>query len=176
MARKSSKTAHVMKLLAGEESETSTIHPPIPVVDMASASDPIGELIRIQLEEKEEEEAPISKSDDIKEPEGIAEIEDVDVQETESLPYEYVNVMETIVKKQVGEYINKLDSCTCDHCLASITAYALTNLPPKYIVADKAEIPPMLSFYENHYASQLVIELVKACNAIREMGCVSQKN
>ncbi|SET93519.1 late competence development ComFB family protein [Lacrimispora sphenoides] len=195
MARKSSKTAHVMNLLAGEEAESSkeeaarenlaarqtsdstekireltdsnqpTSPPtPISIIDMSSsAPDPVAELIREQLEEAEGmEDAP--------EPEtpSLEQETEPDVPEISIPSFQYLNVMEHIVKNAVSEYMNKFDVCNCDRCTADVTALALSHLPPKYIVAENSTASPLLNFYSTRFSQQVVVELTKACSAVKE--------
>lgn len=195
MARKSSKTAHVMNLLAGEEAESSkeeaarenlaarqtsdstekireltdsnqpTSPPtPISIIDMSSsAPDPVAELIREQLEEEEGmEDAP--------EPETSSLVQETEPDAPEiSIPsFQYLNVMEHIVKNAVSEYMDKFDVCNCDRCTADVTALALSHLPPKYIVADNSTASPLLNFYSTRFSQQVVVELTKACSTVKE--------
>lgn len=235
MARKSSKTAHVMNLLAGDESESSkteaakeniaaslTAEPggtikeltvlaqqasiqtqdgpltpsPISIIDMSSsAPDPVAELIKQQLEEEEnsgedsslsiqempdDPPSPSSKEEDLK-------AEDSPSQETQlqketpseealipespdskPLDYKYLNVMEYVVKSKAKEYMEKFGVCLCDHCIADVTALALTNLPPKYIVVEPPSASPLLNFYSNRFSQQIIVELTKACSVVKE--------
>uniref|UniRef100_UPI0006D267FD hypothetical protein n=1 Tax=Clostridium sp. NkU-1 TaxID=1095009 RepID=UPI0006D267FD len=138
MARKSSKTAHVMNLLAGEEAESSkeeaarenlaarqtsdstekireltdSNQPPSPptpisIIDMSSsAPDPVAELIREQLEEAEETE-DMKDVEDMRETEhapgpeapALAQEAEPKIPEPVVPPFQYLNVMEHIIKK-----------------------------------------------------------------------------
>lgn len=80
--------------------------------------------------------------------------------------YRYVNVMERGVAESLMEYMTKLGVCTCDRCQKDVTALAMSNLPPKYIVADTAAVSPLLNFYSNKYSSLIMTELTKACFAV----------
>lgn len=266
MARKSSKTAHVMNLLAGDEPESSkseaakenlaatltadspeTIKEltvlahqasiqtqegpltpsPISIIDMSSsAPDPVSELIREQLEEEEslsaeapektdaetelqepDSEIPVPETmnpdetldePDIEEfqtdnsevPEPIEEptepvasqTEDLtpkedssdeviaaqSIPEADSPTYQYLNVMEYIVKSMTKDYAAKFDTCSCGRCLADITALTLTKLSPKYIVVDSSSASPLLNFYTNRYAQQVIVELTKSCFTVKQ--------
>lgn len=284
MARKSSKTAHVMNLLAGEDSDTSKseaakeniaarlntdssetikeltvlahqasiqtqegpLSPsPISIIDMSSsAPDPVSELIRQQLDEEEgfppsqlesdlsmhdqgdellsvvnamevdNEESFLSKTeeDEDQEPSAIvtasevkiysipaaddSEVKDNQVSaesdistpdekavpqsdvfekkeelkasEPKKAVYQYLNVMESVVRSIVDDYAAKFDACTCGRCIADITALALTKLPPKYIVVESPSASPLLNFYTNRYSQQVIVELTKACSIVKQ--------
>ncbi len=195
MARKSSKTAHVMNLLAGEETESSkeeaarenlaarqtsdstekireltdSNQPPSPptpisIIDMSSsAPDPVAELIREQLEETEGVEVT-------PEPEtpSLDQETEPDVPEISVPSFQYLNVMEHIIKNAVSEYMGKFDVCNCDRCTADVTALALSHLPPKYIVAENSTASPLLNFYSTRFSQQVIVELTKACSTVKE--------
>lgn len=91
-----------------------------------------------------------------------------ETQEPHEAPYLYVNVMEDGVKDRCLEFMEKLDICTCDRCQKDVTALALSNLPAKYIVADRAAIAPLMNYYKNKYSSHIMAELTKACFAIHK--------
>ncbi len=82
--------------------------------------------------------------------------------------YQYLNVMEYVVKNKVEEYMEKFDVCTCGHCIADTTALALTHLPPKYIVVEPPSASPLLNFYSNRFSQQIIVELTKACSIVKE--------
>ncbi|WP_394523112.1 late competence development ComFB family protein [Lacrimispora sp. JR3] len=229
MARKSSKTAHVMNLLAGEESESSKseaakenlaaslntdssetikeltvlahkasiqtqegpLSPsPISIIDMSSsAPDPVSELIRQQLEEEEgiapeddTESVPLEiTSIENSVPEADRSVseessstmdpvpkEDVATQRPPIPTYQYVNVMEYIVKSLVDTYVSKFDTCSCGRCVADITALTLTKLAPKYIVVESNSASPLLNFYTNRYSQQVIVEITKSCFVVKQ--------
>ena len=237
MARKSSKTAHVMNLLSGGESESSkteaakenhaasqaaeskgTINEltvlaqqasiqmqdgplspsPISIIDLSSSvPDPVAELIREQLEEDEKREEP-QLTDELVEPserpadseldtdlQNPVEENDSDIPNTEepvqpditpaidpvapALPnFKYLNVMEHVVENIAREYMDRLGGCTCDHCIADVTALTLNKLSPKYVVVEPPAASPMLNFYSSRFAPQVIVELTKSCLIVKE--------
>lgn len=80
--------------------------------------------------------------------------------------YVFHNMMETIVREKVPEYIRQFGVCQCKHCKADVIALALSKLPPKYVVVHESAISPLRSFYEDHYAGQITVEITKACIAV----------
>lgn len=80
----------------------------------------------------------------------------------------YINVLESLVKDKVMEYMEQFHVCTCSRCIADTTALALTNLPSKYIVTDDGNSFPLLNYYRQKYATIITAELTKACLIVGE--------
>ncbi|WP_333650756.1 late competence development ComFB family protein [Lacrimispora sp.] len=212
MARKSSKTAHVMNLLAGDDSESpkeeaakenlaarqtsdsaeaikglasmnqpSSAPTPISIIDMSSsAPDPVAELIKEQLEEAEAAEVAVDASAVEPEKKISKEVTPEKEVSKEVIPeekapekppvpsFQYLNVMEYIVKNAAPQYMKDFEVCLCDHCTADVTALSLSHLPPKYIVVDRDSVSPLLNFYSSRFTQQVVVELTKACSVVKE--------
>lgn len=81
----------------------------------------------------------------------------------ENTSFYTTNVFETIVKECVLDYLHRFNVCTCDRCIADVTALALTNLPSKYIVTDYENVAPLIHFLEHKHEVILMTELTKAC-------------
>lgn len=47
--------------------------------------------------------------------------------------------MEEVVKTMMDEVMEKQDMCTCKRCQLDVTALALNELPPRYVVSSKGE-------------------------------------
>ena len=226
MARKSSKTAHVMNLLAGDDSESSkseaakeniaasltsemggpikeltvlaqqasiqtqdgSLTPsPISIIDMSSsAPDPVAELIKQRLEEDEEScnevtvdppspseednkmEAQLSSEIHTQEDTPSDQTDLTEIQDSKPLDYQYLNIMEYVVKSRAKEYMEKFDVCLCGRCISDVTALSLTHLPPKYIVVEAPSASPLLNYYSNRLSQQIIVELTKACAVVKE--------
>lgn len=156
--------------------QSSVVPPVMPVPEVIK---PVSELIRDKLlEEIEGNELshilPSGSYEDKTSPSKTmipsvetAEFENFDIPEEparqEEPDYSYTNVLEEIVKEKLPEYANKFGVCQCNRCLADITALSLTNLPSKYIVADKGNIFPLLNYYTNKYSANVIAEITKAC-------------
>ena len=212
MARKSSKTAHVMNLLAGDDSESpkeeaakenlaarqssdsaeaikglasmnqpSSAPTPISIIDMSSsAPDPVAELIKEQLEEAEAAEVPLNSpalepekkvSKEVTPEKEVSKeiIPEEKAPEKPPVPsFQYLNVMEYIVKNAAPQYMKDFEVCLCDHCTADVTALSLSHLPPKSIVVDRDSVSPLLNFYSSRFTQQVVVELTKACSVVKE--------
>lgn len=46
----------------------------------------------------------------------------------------YHNIMEEIVEAELEDLRGTLDCCLCDQCRGDILAYALNQLPPRYVM------------------------------------------
>lgn len=77
--------------------------------------------------------------------------------------YVFYNIMEKIVQDKAMKYMKQFGNCTCKRCEADTIALALSMLPPKYVVVKKDSVSPLLNFYEDHYAGQIIVEITKAC-------------
>ena len=67
----------------------------------------------------------------------------------------FYNIMESIVQEKAIKYMKQF-------------ALALSKLPPKYVVAKADSISPLLNFYEDHYAGQIIVEITKACIVVNK--------
>lgn len=82
--------------------------------------------------------------------------------------YVFYNIMERIVKDKAMKYMNQFGNCTCRRCEADTIALALSKLPPKYVVAKEDSVSPLVNFYEDHYAGQVIVEITKACIVVNK--------
>ncbi|MDW2798121.1 late competence development ComFB family protein [Clostridium boliviensis] len=84
------------------------------------------------------------------------------------LNFKYLNVMEHVVDNIAREYMDRLGGCTCEHCIADVTALTLNKLSPKYVVVEPPAASPMLNFYSSRFAPQVIVELTKSCLIVKE--------
>jgi hypothetical protein len=122
-------------------------------------------------DDSEVKDNQVPAGSDISTPEAKAVPESIISEEKEELKtpvYQYLNVMENVVRSIVDDYAAKFDACTCGRCIADITALALTKLPPKYIVVESPSASPLLNFYTNRYSQQVIVELTKACSIVKQ--------
>lgn len=171
MPRKSSKTTHVMNLLANsqlqEEMSQDTVET-IEIIKYKTTEDPVADIIRKKLESEFHESTPgdnltdpLSESPHPQQPDHTPNLD-------ANPPYSYVNVMEVITREKAEEFCSCFDMCVCSRCLEDVIALALSNLPPKYIVKDCQAIPPLLNYYRTRYLSQVTVSLTKACLNVKE--------
>lgn len=192
MTRKTNKTDHVLNILTGAEGETlekgEKKEPETPAVKhqgnvhvvMATGGngDPVAETVKERLQtELEQQEEKDRREEAAKhapaEPErtepaaeegqetAAEEQEPADPDEMDG--YVFYNIMEKIVQDKAMKYMNQFGNCTCKRCETDTIALALSKLPPKYVVVKKDSVSPLLNFYEDHYAGQIIVEITKAC-------------
>lgn len=82
--------------------------------------------------------------------------------------YVFYNIMERIVKDKAMKYMKQFGNCSCRRCEADTIALALSKLPPKYVVAKEDSVSPLVNFYEDHYAGQVIVEITKACIVVNK--------
>ena len=75
-----------------------------------------------------------------------------------------INVMETLVLKNVDEVIKRFNVCGCDRCRCDICAYALNILPARYVVVN----PSKIEMVEAEIPRETIIAaLIKAAIKVR---------
>lgn len=157
-----------------DENEVSSVEPEICISDEPLETDELDEaqnmdepqnLNEPQNIEEPKDLSPIEEKQSVEVP-----IENSTVSKPEPLPleepsygYHLLNIMEVAVDDLILEYIEKFNVCSCDRCVQDVKALALSNLPPKYIVAEDSTIKPLTSFYESKYSFEIMTELTKAC-------------
>ena len=78
------------------------------------------------------------------------------------------NYMEDIVKRNREEQMaNRDDMCKCDRCKLDVFAYAINQLPPKYVVTDKGHIFTKLQEMEAQFNADVTREVLKAVEFIK---------
>lgn len=78
------------------------------------------------------------------------------------------NITKALVEAKVDKYIKLFGLCSCDRCRIDVIALALSNLPPKYVVAREHEMVPMLSMFETKYNAAIVSQVMNACKIVME--------
>jgi len=86
----------------------------------------------------------------------------------ESDPEKYVcfNVTQALVEDKADKYIKMFGLCSCPRCRIDVIALALSNLPPKYVVAKPHDLVPRLSVYEQQYNAAIVTQVMSACRKV----------
>lgn len=163
---KSSKEAQRVEKTAEEEA------PATPAPSPASAVKPV-------LEEFPGDASPVSSPEEdavIRVPaadEGHTPLE-MTVNELRSAgekrPDEFIifNVMQALVEDKADKYIRMFGLCNCARCRIDVVALALSNLPPKYVVAKPHELIPRLSIYEQKFSAAVVTQVMSACRKVLE--------
>ncbi|MCL2703508.1 MAG: late competence development ComFB family protein [Defluviitaleaceae bacterium] len=76
------------------------------------------------------------------------------------------NYMETIVFDMIDTVLKNFDCCTCEKCRNDIAAYALNNLPPKYIVSN--EVYSKLSTLHQQFGVDVMSKLAVGVKLIKD--------
>lgn len=122
-----------------------------------------------ELPTLESEPEAAVETEPVAEAEPAAEPEPTVVSEPEPEPeFVRINVMERIVSDKIIYFMRQFECCTCEKCIADTIALTLNGLPPKYIVTEPAAEAPLLSFYTNHFISEITVEATKACMTVKE--------
>ena len=79
----------------------------------------------------------------------------------------YQNVMETLVEEEYSKVKDALGCCTCERCHGDIVAYALNQLPPKYVVTPKGEVYSKTFILRSQHRTDIMAALAKAAAAVR---------
>ena len=76
------------------------------------------------------------------------------------------NIMEILVERKAETYMELFGLCCCDRCKMDVQALALTDLPPKYVVMAKNELPLRLSLYEGRMNTAVTAQILRACKVV----------
>ena len=76
------------------------------------------------------------------------------------------NIMEILVERKAETYMELFGLCCCDRCKMDVQALALTELPAKYVVMAKNELPLRLSLYEGRMNTAVTAQILRACKVV----------
>lgn len=77
------------------------------------------------------------------------------------------NYMEKLVEDEMESYLATLKGiCLCDRCKKDIMAYALNNLPPKYVVTEKGYIYEKIDEMRQQFKVDVLLYVVKAVEIV----------
>ena len=136
------------------------VETPVPVVEEAPQPEPMAETPPAPVVE----EAP--------QPEPVAETpaEPVVEESAAEKPGEEevicANIMEILVERKAETYMELFGLCCCDRCKMDVQALALTELPAKYVVMGKNELPLRLSLYEGRMNTAITAQILRACKVV----------
>ena len=142
------------------ESEPVAETPPAPVVEEVLQPKSVAE----------EPAAPVIE--EVPQPEPVAETPPapVAVDSAAEKPDEEevicANIMEILVERKAETYMELFGLCCCDRCKMDVQALALTELPPKYVVMAKNELPLRLSLYEGRMNTAVTAQILRACKVV----------
>ena len=141
---------------------------PKPVVETPSA--PVVEEVPQPKSVAEEPAAPVIE--EVPQPEPVVETPPapVAVDSAAEKPDEEevicANIMEILVERKAETYMELFGLCCCDRCKMDVQALALTELPAKYVVMAKNELPLRLSLYEGRMNTAVTAQILRACKVV----------
>ena len=141
---------------------------PEPVVETPPA--PVVEEVPQPKSEAEEPAAPVIE--EVPQPEPVVETPPapVAVDSAAEKPDEEevicANIMEILVERKAETYMELFGLCCCDRCKMDVQALALTELPAKYVVMAKNELPLRLSLYEGRMNTAVTAQILRACKVV----------
>jgi len=81
---------------------------------------------------------------------------------------DYKNIMEELVEEEFDAAAPGLNCCTCEACRNDIIAFALNQLPPKYVATRKGEVYSKTFILRNQHYADIMAALAKGANLVRE--------
>ena len=142
------------------ESEPVAETPAAPVVEEVPQPEPVVET------------PPAPVVEEVPQPEPVAETPSAPIAEepaAEKPDEEEVicaNIMEILVERKAETYMELFGLCCCDRCKMDVQALALTELPAKYVVMGKNELPLRLSLYEGRMNTAITAQILRACKVV----------
>lgn len=76
------------------------------------------------------------------------------------------NVMEDLVKEEFNHIAKELGCCTCERCKSDILAYALNQLPPKYVVSEKGVLFSKMAQFDTGFKMEVVKHLAEGARKV----------
>lgn len=78
------------------------------------------------------------------------------------------NIMEDIVHNHLDEILLKNPNiCNCSKCIDHIMAFALSNLPARYITTDSGAMHTLIDQVKVEQSSEILKELMKSLDYIK---------
>ena len=144
------------------ESEPVAETPAAPVVEEVPQPEPVVETPA----------APVVE--EVPQPEPVAEtpaepvVEEPAAEKPDEEEVICANIMEILVERKAETYMELFGLCCCDRCKMDVQALALTELPAKYVVMGKNELPLRLSLYEGRMNTAITAQILRACKVVLE--------
>ena len=81
---------------------------------------------------------------------------------------EYHNLMEDVVLQYVDAMMAADGGCCCDACRSDVIAYALNQLPPRYVATDKGRMLSKLDSYESQFHTDIIAAITGGIQIVRQ--------
>ena len=152
--------------------------PTTPVVEEVPQPEPVAETPAEPVVEEAPQPEPVAETsaepvvEEATQPEPVAEMpaEPVVEEPAAEKPAEdeviCANIMEILVERKAETYMELFGLCCCDRCKMDVQALALTELPAKYVVMGKNELPLRLSLYEGRMNTAITAQILRACKVV----------
>jgi competence protein ComFB len=76
------------------------------------------------------------------------------------------NYMEDCVEIAMDQVLPGLKICLCENCKSDITAMALNDLPPKYVVTRKGQLYTKLDTLQKQFGIDVTTAVIKAAEFV----------
>ncbi len=192
MAKKSSKTDHVLSILMSAEEpkqestpqETAKVEPVIRnAVELQNkqledeVNETVLQVLTEQLEEGEENKFIEQQEQESIEEQGKESIEEgslaagnVEIQETvEEKSYGLRNIVEILIEDYYLEFMTEENMCMCERCQWDVKAVALSHILPQYCVVNRGENPPLINYFRKKLVNTIIVETINACKIVKNM-------
>ena len=80
----------------------------------------------------------------------------------------YWNMMEAMVDEALDAMLPDLDCCTCEQCRNDIAAWALNQLPTRYVVTSTGGVISKADTMRIQHMTDIRTALVQAAQVVRE--------
>ena len=80
----------------------------------------------------------------------------------------YENIMEAIVEEELAVMAPELECCTCEQCRNDMAAWALNQLPPKYVVTQAGSAISKADTMRIQHLTDVRTALVQAAQMVKE--------
>ena len=144
------------------ESEPVAETPAAPVVEEAPQPEPVVETPTAPVVEEAPQPEPVVETP------AEPVVEDPAAEKPDEEEVICANIMEILVERKAETYMELFGLCCCDRCKMDVQALALTELPAKYVVMGKNELPLRLSLYEGRMNTAITAQILRACKVVLE--------
>jgi len=80
----------------------------------------------------------------------------------------YKNIMEELAEEAFENIVETLDCCTCYECRNDIIAFALNQLPPKYVATRAGEAYSKTFILRNQHYADIMAALTKGAQLVAD--------
>ena len=142
------------------EAEPVAETPPAPVVEEVPQPEPVVETPPAPVVEEVPQLEPVAETP------SAPVVEEPAAEKPDEEEVICANIMEILVERKAETYMELFGLCCCDRCKMDVQALALTELPAKYVVMAKNELPLRLSLYEGRMNTAVTAQILRACKVV----------